>query len=169
MRYKPSELEGVVKNRTFIYKGFDHDFFDWVNHPTLSACNSLCMQNYFKRFFVLRSLEMILSFFIKNSRLKAIKIEIEFFHFLSNHKDRTLDYFCYTSHVRHNPLQSDAYIDELVEIFLKLSMKTVQVHLIIGTTLVMSDITGEILEFQRKFTFWFLRYASQLPNLRPEI
>ena len=27
------------------------------------------------------------------------------------------------------------YIDELVEIFLKLSMKTVQVHLTIGTTL----------------------------------
>ena len=27
------------------------------------------------------------------------------------------------------------YIDELVEIVLKLSMKTVQVHLIIGTTL----------------------------------
>ena len=33
-------------------------------------------------------------------------------------------------------LQTDTYIDELVEIFLKLSVKTVQVHLIIGTTLV---------------------------------
>ena len=32
-------------------------------------------------------------------------------------------------------LQTDTYIDELVEIFLKLSMKAVQVHLIIGTTL----------------------------------
>ena len=32
-------------------------------------------------------------------------------------------------------LQTDTYIDELVEIFLKLSMKTVQVHLIIWTTL----------------------------------
>ena len=31
-------------------------------------------------------------------------------------------------------LQTDIYIDELVKIFLKLSMKTVQVHLIIGTT-----------------------------------
>ena len=33
------------------------------------------------------------------------------------------------------PLQSDTYIIELVEIFLKLSMKTVQVHFIIWTTL----------------------------------
>ena len=32
------------------------------------------------------------------------------------------------------PLQTDSYIDELAEIFLKLSMKTVQVQLIIGTT-----------------------------------
>ena len=31
-------------------------------------------------------------------------------------------------------LQTDTYIDELIEIFLKLSMKTVQVHLIIWTT-----------------------------------
>ena len=35
-----------------------------------------------------------------------------------------LDYFFY----------ADTYIDELVEIFLKLSMETVQMHLIIGTT-----------------------------------
>ena len=34
------------------------------------------------------------------------------------------------------PLQTDTYIDELVEILLKLSMETVQVHLIIWTTLV---------------------------------
>ena len=33
-----------------------------------------------------------------------------------------------------NPYKTDAYIDELVEIFLKLSVKTVQVRLIIGTT-----------------------------------
>ena len=33
-----------------------------------------------------------------------------------------------------NSLQTDTYIDELIEIFLKLSMKTVQVHLIIWTT-----------------------------------
>ena len=33
------------------------------------------------------------------------------------------------------PLQTDTTTSELVEIFLKLSMKTVQVHLVIGTTL----------------------------------
>ena len=33
------------------------------------------------------------------------------------------------------PLQCDTYFNVLAEIFLKLSMKTVQVHLIIGTTL----------------------------------
>ena len=32
-------------------------------------------------------------------------------------------------------VKSNTYIDESVETFLKLSMKTVQVHLIIGTTL----------------------------------
>ena len=31
-------------------------------------------------------------------------------------------------------LQTDTYVDELLEIFLKLSMKTVQVHLTIGRT-----------------------------------
>ena len=34
------------------------------------------------------------------------------------------------------PLQTDTSIDQLVEIFLKISIKTVQVHLIIGTTLI---------------------------------
>ena len=33
--------------------------------------------------------------------------------------------------------QTDTFIDKLVEIFLKLSVKTVQVHLIIWTTLVL--------------------------------
>ena len=32
-------------------------------------------------------------------------------------------------------LQTNTYLDELLKIFLKLSTKTVQVHLIIGTTL----------------------------------
>ena len=41
------------------------------------------------------------------------------------------------------PVQIDTYIDELVEIFLKLSMKTVQVHLIIGTTLVSNNVFSE--------------------------
>ena len=35
----------------------------------------------------------------------------------------------------HLPLQTDTYLDELLKIFLKLSTKTVQMHLIIGTTL----------------------------------
>ena len=34
------------------------------------------------------------------------------------------------------PLQTDTCIDQLVEIFLKLSTKTAEVHLIIGMTLV---------------------------------
>ena len=44
--------------------------------------------------------------------------------------------FTYPSYL---PLQTDTYIDELLEIFLKLSMKTVQVHLIIWMTLVLTD------------------------------
>ena len=58
------------------------------------------------------------------------------FHSFGNPKGRTLDHFFHASHIRHNfPLQTDTYISELVEIFLKLSMKTVQVHLIIWMTL----------------------------------
>ena len=90
------------------------------------------MQYYFKRFLVLHSSEVIYSFLIKKSRQKAIEIEIAFFHFLANPKDHTLDHFFYAPHIHHN----FPYIDELVEIFLKLSLKTVQVHLIIWTTLV---------------------------------
>ena len=55
---------------------------------SLRACNSLYMQDYFKRIFVLRSLEMIFSSLIKKSTLKAIKIEIVFFHFLEDPKGR---------------------------------------------------------------------------------
>ena len=40
------------------------------------------------------------------------------------------------------PLQTDAYINELVEIFLKLAMKTVQVHLIVRTILVCEQTFG---------------------------
>ena len=50
-------------------------------------------------------------------------MEAACFHSLGNPKGRTLDNFFYAS------------LDELVEIFLKLSMKTVQVHLINWTTL----------------------------------
>ena len=58
------------------------------------------MQDYFKRLFVLCSSEMIFSFLIKKSKLKAI--EIAFFHPLGNPKGRTLDYLFYASYIRHN-------------------------------------------------------------------
>ena len=86
--------------------------------PTLKACNSPYMQYYFKRFFVLHSSEVIFSFLIKKSRQKAIEIETAFFHPLRNPKGRTLHHFFYV-------LQTDTYMDELVEIFLKLPTKTV--------------------------------------------
>ena len=101
--------------------------------PALKACNSPYVQYYFKRFFILHSSEVIFSFLIKKSRQKAIEIETAFFHSLGNPKGRTLDHFFVTSP------QNDIYIDELVEIFLKLSMKTVQVHLIIWTALVVTQ------------------------------
>ena len=55
-----------------------------------------------------------------------------FFHSLGNPKGYTFDYLFYASHIHHN--NPTNYINELVEIVLKLSMKTVQVHLIIGMT-----------------------------------
>ena len=73
------------------------------SHPTLKACNSPYMlQYYFKRFFVLHSSEPIFSFLIKRSRQKAIEIETAFFHSLGNPKGYTLDHFFYASHIRHN-------------------------------------------------------------------
>ena len=83
------------------------------------------MQDHFKQFFALCSSEMIFSFLIEILMLKAIEIEIAFFHSLGNPEGRTLDYFFYASHIRHNVPYNQ----------LKLSTKTVQVHLIIGTTL----------------------------------
>ena len=59
------------------------------------------MQDYFKRFFALRSSEVIFSFLIKMSLLKAIEIETAFFHSPGNSKGRTLDFF-QASHIRHN-------------------------------------------------------------------
>ena len=47
--------------------------------PALKACNSPYMQDYFKRFFVLRFSEVIFSFLIKMPMLKAIEIETAFF------------------------------------------------------------------------------------------
>ena len=54
-------------------------FLDWINHPTLGACNSPYMQDHFKRLFVLCSSEMIFSFLIKKPKPKAIEIELAFF------------------------------------------------------------------------------------------
>ena len=39
---------------------------------------------------------------MKNSRLKAMEIEIACFHSLENPNGRTLDHFFYASHIRHN-------------------------------------------------------------------
>ena len=94
------------------------------------------MQYYFKRFFILHSSEVISLFLIKKSRQKAIEIETAFSDSFGNPKGRTLDHFVYASHVHHNfSLQTDTNINELDEIFLNLSMKIVQMHLIIWTTL----------------------------------
>ena len=106
--------------------------------PIVKACNSAYMQYHFKRFFVLHSSEVIFSFLIKQLRQKAIEIEIAFFHSLENPKGRTLDHFFMLHISVITSLPTDIYINELVEIFLKLSMKTVKVHLIIWTTLVMT-------------------------------
>ena len=67
----------VVKNRTLICKGLTVTWF--FSNPNLKACNSPYMQYYFKRFFVLHSLEVIFSFLIKTSRQKAIEIGTAFF------------------------------------------------------------------------------------------
>ena len=73
---------------------------------------------------------------IKKSRQKAIEIEIAIFLFLWESQGSLIGSFlsCF-SYPSELLLQTDTYIDELVEIFLKLSMKTVHVHLIIGTIL----------------------------------
>ena len=46
-------------------------------------------------FFVFRSSEIMFSFLIKKSRLKAIEIETALFHSLENRKDRAFDCFFY--------------------------------------------------------------------------
>ena len=54
-----------------------------------------------------------------------------------DHIDRTLAHFFYVSHIiiTSPSLQTDIYVDEIIEIFLQLSMQTVQVHLIIWNRL----------------------------------
>ena len=64
------------------------------------------------------------AFLGKKSRQKAIEIETALFHSLEN-PNWIISFMLHISIIT----------DELVEIFLKLSMKTVQVHLIIWTTL----------------------------------
>ena len=70
------------------------------------------MQYYFKRFFVLHSLEVIFSFLIKMLRQKATEIEIAFFHLLGNSKGRTLDHFFYASHICHKFLYKLSFHSE---------------------------------------------------------
>ena len=84
------------------------------------------MQCYFKRFFVLHSSEVIFSFLLKKSGQKAVEIETAFFSFPWESRGSHIGSFpfCFT-YPSELPLQTDTYIDELVEIFLKLSMKTV--------------------------------------------
>ena len=98
------------------------------SHPILKACNG-CLFLY--------SSAVIFLFLIKRSRQKAIEIETAFFDSLGNPKGRTLDHCFNAWHFRHNFfLNTDTYIDGLVEILLKSLIKTVQVHLIIWTTVV---------------------------------
>ena len=107
-----------------------------TNPPILKACNSPYMQYYFKRFFCFAFLGSYIFISDKKSSQKAIEIGIAFFHSLGNHNGQTLDYFFYASHIRHNlPYKMIPISMSLVEIFLKLSTKTGQMHLIIWTTL----------------------------------
>ena len=63
-------------------------------------------------------------------------MEITFFLFLGNPKGRTLDHFFYAPHIRHNfPHKLIPVSMSYLKIFLKLSTKTVQVHLTTGATL----------------------------------
>ena len=63
-------------------------------------------------------------------------------------------------------LQTDTYIDELLEMFLKLSMKTLQVHLIIwttlcGTTEILLTAYSDAYEFIFRQTNYFLDVSVQ--------
>ena len=68
---------------------------------------------------------------------EVIEIETAFFSFPWESQESHIRSFslCFT-YLSLLPLQTDTHIDKLVEIFLKLSMKTVQVHIIIWTTLI---------------------------------
>ena len=121
----------VVRNRTFIYRGLTVTWF--FIHPTLKACNSLSISYYFKWSFVLHSSEVIFT-----SDQKAIEIEIAFFIPLGIPRvpHWIISFMLHISVI--TSLINWSYIDELVEIFLNLSMKTVQVRLYIWTTSVVT-------------------------------
>ena len=91
--------------------------------PTLKTCNSPYMQYYFNGFFVLHSSEVIFSFLTKRSRQKAIEVEIAFFFFIPlgipRVAHRIISFMLHISVI--TSLAIDTYIDELIEIFVKLS------------------------------------------------
>ena len=106
-----------------------------ITFPTLKACNSPYI-HIISNSFCFAFLGSYIFIPDQNVKAKSSRNRNCIFHSFGNPKSRTLDHFFYASHIRHNfPYKLiDTYIDELVEIFLKLSMKTIQVHLIIGTT-----------------------------------
>ena len=94
----------------------------------------------FKEFFVLHSSEVTFSVLIKKSRQKPIEIETAFF--IPLEIPRVAHWIIsFMLHISIITSPTNWYLyNELVEIFLKLSMKTVQVHLIIWTFLVLIDV-----------------------------
>ena len=121
----------VVRNRTFICKGLTLTWF--FSHPNLKACNSAFMSILFQRGFFLFCISWKLYFhFWSKVRQKATETEFAFFIPLEIPRDAHWIIMTYPLWL---PLQTDTYTYDLVEIFLKLSMKAVQVHLIIWTTL----------------------------------
>ena len=123
----------VVRNRTFIHNGLTMTWF--FRHPTLKACNSPCIQYYFKRFFVLHSSKVIFSFLIKKSRQKATEIEIAFSIPLGIPKIAHW-IISFMLHISAITSPTNWYLYRWVswnisEVF----NETGQVHLIIGTTL----------------------------------
>ena len=105
--------------------------------PTLKACNSPYMQYYLKRFFCFAILGSYIFISDQNVKVKCNRNRNCIFSFPWKSQGSLIGSFllCFT-YPSQLPLQTDTYIDELVEIFLKLPVKTVQVHSIIGTTLV---------------------------------
>ena len=72
----------------------------------------------------------------QNVNVKSSRNKTCIFHSLRNPKGRTLDYFFYVLHIRHNyPRKLIPISMSYFFILLKLSMETVQQHLIVGPTL----------------------------------